>query len=156
MKNYESKGRALAPIYDFVDLDYTAQVKSIKDSYWVVFNRLRRKFVVMDKDLHGTPYCALIVMEMDGSFRPFDDRTLETLRRLTQRGPDVRKILGELEGMEKEREHKSEKDLEELTYGFAESLKWLGVDVVASTAWRDRGLEHEARVRREQIRALSQ
>jgi len=145
----------LRPIYDFVDLSYTKQVKQIKDTLYVVYNRAREKFIVKDVDLHGEHYIVMIVQEPDGGFRPFDERAMETLRKSVYRGPDVKKILGELEQIQQEKQRLLEKDSEEMIYGLAETLKWVGVDVTPSTAWRDRSLPHEAKVRREQLRAFS-
>lgn len=149
----------LKPIYDFVDLDFTKQVKNISplaSRAYVVFNRARDLFIVKDVDAHENHYIVMIVSEPDGSPRPFDERAMEILRKVYQRGPDPRRMMQELQAIDDEKEHDDAKRADEMVYTFAEMLKWLGTDVVASTAWRDRGLEHEAKVRREQIRALAQ
>lgn len=146
-------GRALAPIYDFIDLQHTAEVRTLKDTMYVVFNRLREKFVVMDRDNDATPYIIMVVQEPDGSFRQFDERTMESLRRAVFRGPSVRAMMQEMDQNDRAREQRIEKDADELAYGFVDTIKWAGTDVVASTLWRDRTSHHLRERIREEARA---
>lgn len=147
----------LRPIYDFVDLDYTAQVKKIKESMFVIFNRARGMLLVMDRDITGTVYQFMRVQEPDGTPRPFDERTLETIRKSVQRGPDVRKIIQELDEIDNERITRVDKEADELTYGLMDDLKWAGREVVSSVVWRDRAWKptfHSTETR-EAIRAVA-
>lgn len=152
MMNMERYGRKLAAVYDFIDLDYTAQVKQIKSTMYVVFNRLREKFIVMDKDQYGQTYIFMVVQDERGGFLPFDSRTLEIIRKAISRPEGVRAILRELEESEARREALVEKEADELVYAFADTIKWAGSDVVPSTTWRDRTSNHL----REKIRASAE
>lgn len=126
------------PTADFVDLDYTQQVQAVKSSMYVVFNRLREKFVVMDRDINGAAYIFMVVQESDGSFRPFDERTMEIVRKAVNKtGYDAASIDKELHDIDLAREARIDKEAEEIEYGMRHDFKWAGVDVVQSVRARD-------------------
>jgi hypothetical protein len=154
----------LKPVYDFVDLQYTAEVKQIKDSYWVVFNRARGMLLVMDRDVQNQPYVVMRVQETNGQPRPWDKRVLDDLRKMNYRLVSSRNehhyaldLERDLLAMETERESFWAHEQDELAYGLADTIKWVGKDVVPSFAWKARSVSYEERVKnREAIRALSQ
>lgn len=154
MENMDYYARRLSAVFDFIDISYTQQVKQVKDSMYVVFNRQREKFVVMDRDIKGTPYIFMVVQEETGAFRPFDERVLEDIRKSVQRGYDVRPIMRELDDMEEKRQVRVDKEAEDIEYGINSDAKWAGTDVVASTLWRDRTSHHlRERIREEMTSA---
>lgn len=111
------------------------------DGLRVMFNHQRQKFVVMDTKAPGGPSSAyvMIVQNEDGSFRPFDERTIQTLRRnfLHHDGID------ELARLEIARERRNKSRIESLSSAFADDFKWFGKAVTTSTGWRDRSAARE-------------
>lgn len=128
--------------------DFSAQVRAIKPELRV-FLRQREdqvNWVIVDKDPQGADYITLTVQNPDGTYREFDGRTLETLRKNFQIGPDLNKIVADLEAKESKKARADEKRDQEVADAIAQDVKWMGTDVVPSTGWDARSL------RREQIR----
>lgn len=138
------------PRAKFIDRDKTALVQREldDDGLVVIYDGQRKKFVVMDRKAPGGPDAqyVMIVQEPDGAYRPFDQRTIETLRKLRFGHARVRE---ELDQMAAEREREVNHMRSERAYGVGDDLRWFGRDVVPSVAWRDRSAGRE-RIRQEQ------
>lgn len=128
--------------------DYSAQARSIKADLRVFLRQRGEQvnWVVVDKDPDGADYITMTVQEPDGSYRPFDGRSLEILRKNFQIGPDLNKIVADLEARDAKKARADEKRDQDIAEAVAEDVKWIGTDVVPSTKWDARSL------RREQIR----
>lgn len=130
--------------------DFTAQVRAIKPELRV-FLRQREdqvNWVVVDKDPAGADYITLTVQNPDATYREFDGRTLETLRKNFQIGPDLDKIVATLEAKDAKKAREDEQRDQNVADAMAEDVKWMGTDVVPSTSWDARSLARE-KIRKE-------
>jgi hypothetical protein len=135
------------PRYDFVDLQYTAEVRRLKPTMYVVFNWAREKFIVKDVDAEGMHYVYLIVQEPNGAYRDFDERTLATIRKDMWGGPNVSAIIQNLQAIEDARERRLAAESADFEYGFRSDFKWAGKDVTPSVIWRERSTRKEEIIR---------
>lgn len=126
--------------------DFTARVREVKAEFKVYLRQrgMQVHWIVTDVDPQGAEYIAMTVQEPNGMYRPFDGRTLETLRQITHRGPDANKLIAEFEEKERLRKLATEKHDDDIAHGVAEDLKWAGTDVTPSVAWRERSLKKVA------------
>ena len=113
------------------------------DGLRVWFNIPRQKFVVQDVKAPGGPAASyvMIVQNPDGSGRDFDNRTVETLRRIRFRHTEM---ADELAKRELARERRVKSDRESFAHAVATDLKWIGNAVAPSVGWRERSLAREA------------
>lgn len=125
--------------------DFSAQARSIKAELRVFLRQRgnQMNWIIVDKDPQGADYITMTVQEPNGAYRPFDGRTLETLRRIFQRGPDANKIIEELMAKEAAKQRADEKRDQDIADAVGDDLKWAGTDVVPSTAWDARSLRRE-------------
>lgn len=137
MSSFEGRMRAF---------DATVRVqREVDEGLRVVWDDQREKFIVLDTKAPGGPDASyvLLVQEPDGSYRPFDQRTIETLLKLRFGHAAAAK---ELDRIAAEREHDRETKREAMAQDFAQGFKWFGKNVTPSVGWDARSL------RREQIR----
>lgn len=138
------------PIYPLIDhhgkipaLAETARVqREFDDGLRVIWDVQREKFVVLDTKAPGGPDAAyvMVVQNPDGSFRPFDQRTIDTLRYLYD-GHDRVKIA--VANMEAERERAVKKRRENTGDEIEDTLKYLGQVITPSVVSRDRSIARE-------------
>lgn len=115
------------PRWSYIDPALTLRVREVDPALQVVFDGRRQKFVVIDTEAPGgiDQRIVMIVQEPDGSFRPFDNRTVEHLRRHRMtRAPE---IIAELDHAEELREREWARKNEQVGDGMAEDLKWAGM-----------------------------
>lgn len=128
------------PRAKFIAPDHTATVQREVDPYLVVmWDAQRHKWAVYDTKAPGGPEAGyvMLVQEPDGSFRSFDNRTIETLRKL-RFGHDRAKK--ELDDIAAERERTFASRTEARSADIADGFKWFGSQWTPSVAWRDRSL----------------
>lgn len=135
--------------------EQTRWVQREVDPHLVVqWDAQRDKYVVLDTAAPGGPDAAyvMVVQESDGSFRPFDQRTVDTLRKLRF---GHRRAQQELERMERERIRDGEKRRADFAESLAKDFRWFGQQWTPSVGWRDRTdvPDHIKVARREAIRA---
>jgi hypothetical protein len=128
----------------FYHTDFTARVREIKADFQVYLRQRGEQYnwVVIDKDPQAAQYLVMTVQEPDGRYRPFDGRTLEQLRKLYQRGPDVDKIVAELEEKERAKQRADEQRDQQIADGIGQDLKYAGHVVTPTVAWRERGVKN--------------
>jgi len=126
-------------------LDETAYVQAElgDDGFRVMFNHERQKFVVMDTKAPGGPSAAyvMVVQNEDGSFRPVDERTIKTLRKMLGQGHKA--SADELIQAELSRERQNKSRRESVASAVASDFKWFGRGVTPTTGWRDRSLARD-------------
>lgn len=115
------------PRWSYIDPNLTDRVREVDPSLQVVFDGRRQKYVVIDIAAPGgvDERIVMVVQEPDGSFRPFDNRTLEHLRKHRMTRAD--QIIKELDDAEAAREREWERQTEQVGDGFGEDLKWAGM-----------------------------
>lgn len=103
----------------------------------VMWDGQREKYVVLDTRAPGGPNASyvMVVQEPDGSFRPFDGRTIETLRKL-RHGHD--RVKAEIDKMAAERERANDRRRQDVAESMAQDFRHFGQQVTPSAAWRDR------------------
>lgn len=108
----------------------------------VVWDAQREKFIVLDTKAPGGPDSAyvLMVQNPDGSFRPFDQRTLDTLRELRFGHDRMKQVMAKLERERFESIAKRRKG-----YGdkVEDDFKYLGQVITDSVASRDRSIARD-------------
>lgn len=131
------------PRWSYLDTAATARVQEVDPALRVMFDGRRERFVVLDTEAPGGTdhQIVLIVQEPSGAFRPFDGRTLETLRKLRPEHRDL--INAELDTNEAKRRAEWERRTAQLAEGMADDLRHVGTQIAPSVAWRDRSIARE-------------
>lgn len=114
--------------------------REIDDGLRVMWDGERQKFVVLDSRAPGGPEASyvLLVQNPDGSFRPFDQRTIDKLREL-RFGHDRTKAA--VAQWEAEREMATAKRRSGYGDQIEETLKYFGKVITPSVASRERRAE---------------
>lgn len=133
------------PLYDprakFPALAETARVqREIDEGLRVLWDGQRERFVVIDTKAPGGPDAqyVMIVQNEDGSFRPFDQRTLDNLRYLFDGHDRVKAAVAQ---WEKEREAANKKRRSAKGDEIEDTLKYMGQVITTSVSGRDRRAE---------------
>jgi len=116
----------LIPILDDV-LHIARRVREFDPALFVAFNTMVQRYEVHDRQARGGTL-VMRVQEPDGSFRPLDERVLETLRR--GRRERFGEVFRELEEAEHRREREWERRNTEIGSGLADDLRFAGKPVV--------------------------
>lgn len=121
-------------------------IKAIDPDLVVVFDRKIQRFVVYDSASPGGPKWQMVmrVQEPDGSFRPLDGRTVQTIREMRHRyettdpGKRLDAIVREAAEAYDAQDRDWAKRNEDFAHSAALDLKWFSRAVVPSVAWRER------------------
>ena len=122
----------------------TLRVQSEVDPYLrVVWDDQREKLIVLDTQAPGGPAASyvLIVQNPDGSFRPFDQRTLDTLRELRFGHDRMKATMAKLEA---EREIATQKRRAGYGEQVEDVFKFLGQTITSSVSSRERSIARDA------------
>lgn len=120
----------------------SARVQVVDDDLYVVYDTEIDRYEVHDRRAPGGQQFSQVmrVMNPDGTFRPVDQRTIDTLYELRHKAAHLRPqdVMRDLRQKEAARAAEKRKELGDLAYGIVDDLKWAGRDVVQSTLARDR------------------
>lgn len=120
----------------------SARVQVVDDGLYVSYDTEIDRYEVHDRRAPGGPQFSLVmrVMNPDGTYRPVDQRTIDTLYELRHKAAHLRPqdVMRELREKEAAAAAAKRSQLGDIVYGIFDHLKWAGRDVVPSTLARDR------------------
>jgi|GEM_PF-2933538 hypothetical protein len=122
----------LIPIFDDV-LHIAKRVKEIDKHLYIAFNTDVQRYEVHDMLMPEGQTLVMRVQEPDGSFRPLDNRVLDTL--IKNRRERFDEVFKELEEKERKREEAWNKRLEDIALGLADDLKFAGKPVIGGVSF---------------------
>lgn len=126
----------LIPILDDT-LHIAREVRRFDPELFVAFNPHVQRYEVHDRTQPQGQTLVMRVQEPDGSYRPLDDRVLQTLMRCRRERFD--EVFRELEQKEKERERRWQREMENIAEAMADDLKWMGRPVIRGWSPNEQG-----------------